>query len=256
MRRFYSAVFALACLGAANQFCSAQASPWDGAWKMDHSSIKYDGPTFTVATTADGYTVTRGGVAQPKTVCDAKPHDTPAGSVTCVKDGTGYKLTTTKDGKVIRKLTVTLSADGKKQVRASERFPADGRPYTITTTAVRVSGGPGMDGVWRETAFQETQDTGVMHIKVMGDSVSFQETDTPKPVVCKLDGTPTKVPEMGLVSVKKVAANTLKGTYSDAGGKAARENTFVLSADGKSILETDITPAPAESKMVGTLHKM
>src|SRR3954452_52103 len=136
MRRFYSAVFALACLGTAHQFCSAQASPWDGAWKMDRSSIKYTGATFTVATAADGYTITRGGVAQPKVVCDGKAHSTPAGMLTCVKTATGYAITTTKDGKTIRKTTVTLSADGKKQTRAGERFPADGKPYTITVSSV------------------------------------------------------------------------------------------------------------------------
>ena len=256
MKLIYSAVFAFACLGTASQYCSAQASPWDGAWKMDRSSLKYVGATFSVTTAVDGYTVTRGGVAQPKVVCDGKAHSTPAGMVTCMKAGTGYAITTTKDGKTIRKTTVSLSADGKKQMRATERFPSDGKPYTITSTAERLSGGPGVSGVWREIDFQETQDTGVMHIKVMGDSISFQETDTPTPMVCKLDGTPTKIPDQGSISVKKADAHTLKVTYNDTDGKPARENTFVLSADGKSISETDITPAPSPSKMTATLHKM
>lgn len=45
-----------------------------------------------------------------------------------------------------------------------------------------------------------------------------------------------------------------KLTYSND-GKAARENTFVLSSDGKTIRETDITPAPSPAKMSVTLHK-
>ena len=45
-----------------------------------------------------------------------------------------------------------------------------------------------------------------------------------------------------------------KLTYSND-GKAARENTFVLSSDGKTIRETDITPASSPAKMSVTLHK-
>ena len=45
--------------------------------------------------------------------------------------------------------------------------------------------------VWKETSFNESQETGVLTILVKGDSVDFKETDSDKPVTCKLDGTPT-----------------------------------------------------------------
>jgi hypothetical protein len=48
--------------------------------------------------------------------------------------------------------------------------------------------------------------------------------------------------------------NTLKVTYS-ADDKVQRENTFVLSPDGRSIQETDVTPSPSPSSMSLTLHK-
>jgi hypothetical protein len=111
-----------------------------------------------------------------------------------------------------------------------------------------------MNGVWQEISFSESQDTGILGIKVTGDSIAFKESDNDKPVVCKLDGTPTKV-EQGMMSVKKVDAHTLKVTYSGTDGKARRENTFVLSPDGKSITETDVTPAPSPSTMSVTFHK-
>ncbi|HKO11404.1 MAG TPA: hypothetical protein VJV22_05520, partial [Acidobacteriaceae bacterium] len=38
-------------------------------------------------------------------------------------------------------------------------------------------------------------------------------------------------------------------------GKVARENTFVLSSDGKTVRETGITPAPSPSKRSVTLYK-
>jgi len=222
---------------------------------MDPSSLKYDGPTFSVAADADGYTVTRGGTAMPKTICDGKAHQTPDGMVTCTKASTGYEISVAKDGKTIRKATASLSADGKTRTVKSTVFPSDGQPYSVTTTSERQSGGPGYSGVWKEVSFTESRETGVLKIKVTGDSISFQETDTPKPVECKLDGTPTKISDTGTVSIKKADAHTLKVTYS-SDGKVRRENTFVLSADGKSISETDVTPAPSASKMSQTLHKM
>jgi hypothetical protein len=195
-------------------------------------------------------------MAGPKTVCDGKPHETPDGMVTCTKAASGYAISVSKGGKVIRKTEVSLSADGKMRTSKTQRFPSDAKPFTITAIAKRVSGGPGMDGVWQEFNVVESQDTGILHIKVAGDSVAFQETDTEKPVTCKLDGTPTKVGDDGMtMSVKKVDANTLKVTYTGADGKARRENTFVLSPDGKTIQETDVTPAPSPSKLSVTFHK-
>jgi len=243
------------CLVAFNSACFAQANPWDGSWKTDRSSIKYDGPTFSVATDAEGYTITRGGTANPKTVCDGKAHQVPNGMLSCTKAGTGYELALDKDGKTIRKATISISADGKKETVKSTSFPANGQPYTITTLSERQSGGPGMSGVWKEASFTDSRETGVLKIKVTGDSVSFQETDMPTAMVCKMDGTPTNVPGSGTVSIKKVDAHTLTVTYS-SDNKVRRENTFVLSADGKSISETDVTPAPAVSKLSITLHKL
>jgi hypothetical protein len=255
MKRFIgSKVLFVTCLVAFSSVCFAQASPWDGSWKMDRSSLKYDGPTYSVATDAEGYTVTRGGTAMPKTVCDGKPHETPDGMVTCTKGASGYELSVAKDGKTIRKTTISLSADGKRTTRTAHILSPEA--YTITSVNERQSGGPGYSGVWKEVSFTESRETGVLKIKVAGDNISFQETDQPKPMECKLDGTPTKVSATTTVSIKKADAHTLKVTYSDKDGKVGRENTFVLSADGKSIVETDVTPAPSASKMSLTLHKM
>ena len=254
MKRFCLSVCALLYFVALTGSCFAQASPWDGAWKMDHSSLKFSGATFSVTTDASGFTTTRGGTASPKVVCDAKPHTTPDGMLTCTKAGTGYVLDLTKDGKRVRKSTLSVSADGKTRTSKNERFPAGEKPYTITGIAKRVSGGPGMAGEWKEVNFIESNDTGILSIKVHGDSVAFKETDTDKPITCKLDGTETKAGDMGTISVKQTDPHTLKVTYR-SDGKVRRENTFVLSADGKTITETDVTPAPSPSTMTVTLHK-
>jgi hypothetical protein len=88
---------------------------------------------------------------------------------------------------------------------------------------------------------------------VNGDSVDFKETDNDKPITCKLDGTPVQFGR-GTISVKQDGPRTLKVTYSQD-GNVGRENTFVLSPDGKTIEETDITPAPSLSTMSVMFNK-
>jgi hypothetical protein len=55
--------------------------------------------------------------------------------------------------------------------------------------------------------------------------------------------------------VKLADPHTLKVTYKDEDGKVRRENSFVLSDDGASITETDVTPAPSPSTMSVVLRK-
>ena len=55
--------------------------------------------------------------------------------------------------------------------------------------------------------------------------------------------------------MKLDGSHTLKVWYRGSDGKLERSNTFVLSADGKTIHETDVTPAPSPSTMWETFHK-
>jgi hypothetical protein len=58
------------------------------------------------------------------------------------------------------------------------------------------------------------------------------------------------------MSLKLADPHTLKVTYKDDKGTVRRENTFELSQDGKTITETDVTPAPSPSTMSETFRKM
>jgi len=241
---------------AAQASPAAPDNPWNGSWKVDPATMKYDGPAFSIATDADGFTVTMGGVANPKITCDAGGNKMPDGTVVnCTTIDSGYEVNSSKDGKPTTHVKVTLSPDSKTLTRKSVVFPAQGSVYTITTRAQRVSGGPGLAGEWKAMSFSESNDTGVLSIKVDGDSVAFKETDTSEPVVCKLDGTPVK---MGgsTIAIKPDGAQTLKVTYTSADGTVRRSNTFVLSADGTSVTETDVTPEPGASTTTVTLKKM
>lgn len=258
MKRISTSVLVFACPLFAVLPCLAQANPWNGSWKIDPSSIKFDGATFSVATDSGGYVVTRQGKPSPKTVCDAKPHKDPADGamVTCSKAGSGYVVEVSENGKRTNRITSSLSADGKMMTRKNQIYPSDGSsPFTITNDAKRVSGGPGMNGEWKIVTFKESQDKGVLSISVKGDMVGFKETDNDKPVMCKLDGTPVKFGP-GTMAVKSDGSHTLKVTYRDTKGNLSRDNTFVLSQDGGSLTETDVTPNPSPSTMSMKFHKM
>jgi hypothetical protein len=257
MKRLCVNFCAVMCMLALGRMCMAQTNPWNGSWKLDPSTLKYDGATFSVATDANGYTVTAGGKAQPTIVCDGTEQKSANGTtLTCTKTAEGYAITGSKDGKPIRKTMISLSDDGNTRTSKTEVFPADGSPFTTTMVSKRVSGGPGMAGEWKEVEFSSSEDSGVLTIAVNGDTVDFKETDAPKPITCKLDGTDTKFPGGGSMSVKLADPNTLKVTYKDEEGTVRRENTFVLDNKAGTITETDVTPAPSQSTMSVVLHKI
>ena len=261
MKLYGASLCMLVSLGALTLPCMAQDSSqnnaWNGSWKLDQSSLKYDGPTFTIATDADGYTVTRGGKADPKVVCNGQPNAPVNGTVTtCTKTPTGYDLVRTRDGKQVSTSKIERSPDGNSVTQTVNITPPDGSPYTMSFTSKKVSGGNSEVGdpvTWKEVSFKESQDTGILTILVHGDSVDFKETDNDKPITCKLDGTPVSFGR-GTISVKQDGSHTLKVTYSND-GQIGRENTFVLSDDGKTIKETDVTPAPMASTMSVMFNK-
>src|SRR5258708_7831865 len=114
MKRLCVSVCAVMCLLGLSRTCIAQSNPWNGSWKLDPSSLKYEGATFSVATDADGFTVTRGGQAQTKVVCDGTEQKSTNGTtLTCTKSADGYAITASKDGKPTRKTAISISDDGK-----------------------------------------------------------------------------------------------------------------------------------------------
>lgn len=257
MTRFLMSACTIAGFAAFALPCLAQSNPWNGSWKADPSSMKLDGATFGVTVQPNGYTLVRAGKPEPQTVCDGKPHKdnmNTSDMVSCTKTANGYALEISHNGTRVAKAWVTVSGD--TMTRKIDLYTSGQPTNTMTIHFRRTSGGPGVAGQWKEERFSESTDNGVLSIEVKGDSVAFKETDNVKAITCKLDGTPTKLPGGGSMAVTKAGARTLKVTYRGDDGKVRRENTFAVSADGKSMLETDVTPAPSHSVMSVTLHKM
>jgi hypothetical protein len=241
--------------------CVAQSAPsataWNGSWKTDPASMHFDGTVYSITTDAKGFAIASGGKEFTKMECPGKPVTNPSGSMTtCVKAGSGFRVTTARDGKTLSVVSMAVAPGGKKMMRVAKNTPPDDAPYTMTLTYDRVGSGSGMAGMWKETGFNESQDTGILGIEVTGDSVAFRETDSPKPMICKLDGTPTVTGGKNTMSVTAIDPHTLKVKYMSGDGKVVRENTFALSLDGKTISETDFTADPTPSAETQLFHKM
>ncbi len=250
------ALVVMAGLCAAGAQAQSEANPWNGKWKVEPGSMQFIGATYTITTTPTGYTVMLGGEQVGKVDCTGAVVKNPSGTqTTCKKSAGGYTSTNTRDGKPVSVVVWTVSADGKKLTRKAHITPAAGAPYDQTFYYKRTSGTKGMDGAWLESGFDESQDTGILGIDVNGDMVAFKETDSPEPIQCKLDGTPTKY-NNGTMSVTLIDPHTLKVRYAGPDKKVVRENTFALSLDGKEISETDFTAAPTPSSMTLLFHKM
>lgn len=227
------------------------SSPFNGSWKLDLAAIHYEGSSFSVAATASGFTVTRMGKASPAVVCDGQPHNGTSGiTYACSKTSTGYHITNTQAGKPLS--TVAITVEGSTMTRKQD-FPGT-PPSSITATSKRISGGPGASGVWKTVAIRESM-TDPLTIAIHGDSIDFKETDQPKPTTAKLDGSETKLPNIGTVAIRLADPHTLIVVYR-MDGQIRRENTFALSLDGKTISETDFTPDPSPSTQTMLLHKM
>jgi hypothetical protein len=87
-----------------------------------------------------------------------------------VKSATGYTVTNTKDGKPVSKNHVSVV--GSTLTRKIDYTPEGDAPYSMSFTSKRVSGGPGVAGVWKPTGFSESQDTGVLSIQRHGLTAS------------------------------------------------------------------------------------
>ncbi len=250
LRLVLGATAALLALGSAS--LAQTASPWNGSWKMDLSTEHFEGSSFSVAVTPAGFTVTRLGKAAPAVVCDGKPHNgTSAGTTyVCAKAPAGYHFTYSRDGKTTGTATITVAGSTMTRKQDFSGPP----PSSITSVSKRISGGPGSAGVWKTVAVRESM-VDPLTVAIHGDSIDFKETDQPKPVTAKLDGSETKLPDIGTVAIKLVDPHTLKVVYR-TDGKIRRENTFVLSPDGKTISETDFTPDPGASTQTMLLHRM
>ena len=217
-----------------------------GTWKIDLKSAQFP-------TKPDEYLL-QGGMWHCKTC--APPIDVKADgqdqkvtghpyydtmSIKAVDDRT-VEETDKKNGKVVAKSKMTVSADGNTLLfEFSDSSATSGDPVTGKGEETRVAKGPAgshaISGSWRTSKVENVSENGLLFTyKIEGQSLTMT-TLTGQSYTAKLDGTEAPYkgdPGLTSVSVKRVSNTVLEETDKRE-GKVISVARMTLAADGKKI---------------------
>lgn len=238
----------------------ALASPFDGTWKLDLAKSKFTGDTMTYTKTATGYHFSNGSTFSFNFADDGKDYTTvPTRTVAWTKaaDG-GWDVVAKANGKVMSKAHRTLSADGKTMTSTYVEYRPDGTTVHESDTYTRVSGAKGLAGQWKDTKVQASNDT--IEIKT-GAGGHFELTNPgfKETISGRLDGSPSamKGPTVppGATATYKAAGDRKWTTSISLGGKTYGEGEMTVSADGKTLTDTDWSPGKRSEASVAVYVK-
>ena len=238
-RRYQLWAMVLAMGGAATVAVADKPS-FTGSWKLNLQKSQLTGQTFTFEKTASGTmhfdSLGFGYDFNP----DGKEYPLPDGSAAVVRapDATTWDSTFTMGGKVT--MTIHSTVQGDSQTSVMRLTKPDGTVVEQTSTATRVSGGPGFLGKWKSTEVKGTPTTMVIAMKGKeGVTVDYPEFKQ----VCKgkFDGKDHTVTQAGAAS-KIAFAFERSGTEAfkmttKLQGKAIFVDVFTLSADGNTLTD-------------------
>ena len=227
-------------MALAASVASAAEANFSGTWKLNSQKSQLTGQTFTVEKTASGMMhFDLQGFAYDFNA-DGKEYPTPDGSTVVVQapDPTTWDFTYSMGGKVTMKYHITLQGDTQTIVMHVNK--PDGTVVEQTSTATRVSGGPGLLGKWKSTEVKGSATSMVITTKGKnGVTVEYPEFQQ----VCKgrFDGKDHTVIQSGAASkfalvFERTGADALKIT-TKLQGKPIYTDTLTLSADGKTLTD-------------------
>lgn len=243
MKTILSAGVAIALLAPAGAFA---ASPFDGTWKADMSSVKWpskpgnyllkDG-MYSCKTCVPAYTIKADGTDQA--IPGDKYIDTEA--VKVVDDHT-TQFTDKKGGKVVSTSTITVAKDGNTlDMTFTDSSDSNAEPVTGKGTSVRVgravAGAHISSGMWRTKGYESMSDNGTtVTYKTDGDVLTMT-SPTGQKYTAKMDGTDAPItgdPGLTMVSVKKIDASTIEES-DKRDAKLIAVIRMMVAKDGKSM---------------------
>lgn len=211
---FFVAMFALTTLSHAQ-------SPFDGTWRINPASAKFDPKPFTeyisqgwfhCVSCQPPYDIAADGQDQ---AVSGHAYDTE--SVTIVDDHS-VKAVYKKAGKVTGDELDTVSADGKTLTSIASNYPMNGQVTHNTSKMKRVgalpSGVHATSGNWQALSFTDSENDLLTTYKTDGDQITMTDP-TGDTYTAKFDG--SDYPYKGAygvngVSLKKISANTIEET--------------------------------------------
>jgi len=226
--------------GVAATVALASEPNFAGTWKLNLQKSQLTGQTFTVGKTASGmmHFDMQGFAYDFKP--DGKEYPVPDGSTVVVQssDPTKWDFTYTMGGKVTMKYHATIQGDSQTTVMQVNK--PDGTVVEQTSTATRVSGGPGILGKWKSTEVKGSPTTVVIATKGK-NAVTVEYPDFQQVCKARFDGKDHPVIQAGTASKFTVA---FERTASDAfkmttklQGKPIFVDTLTLSADGNVLTD-------------------
>lgn len=240
-------LLALAALFPAIAFAT---SPFDGTWKTRLDSMTFAGTPdnyvlgngkYTCNSCVPKYTIKADGTDQP--VPDHAYVDLE--SVKILSPAVA-EITDKKDGKVISKMTMTVSADGSKVSVKFANYVGE-KPVEGTFTEKRVSKGAAgehaLSGTWMQDAMPDMSPEAQL-VKLESTPNGMKMTWNGQVTDAKFDG--KEYPSVGdpgktMVALKKVSDTQIEETDRRL-GKVFDVIVWKLSADGKSISYEDTDP--------------
>ena len=229
----------------------AGSASWNGTWKLNLAKSQMTGDSFTYSMNPNGTIhYTNGGTVAYNFACDGKDYTQIADYTTACKkvSATVYEGTDKQNGKVLSTWRRVLSADGKSMTITSTGMQPDGKTYTDVNTYERVSGTSGLAGEWKNVKATSNV-AGTLTIALSGNTITLGYPAYKQSVTAKLDGSDAQLtgptlPSGVMVSFKPMGSQQLS-MVTKYKGKIFSEDTYTLSADGKTI--TDVTTTPGQS---------
>jgi hypothetical protein len=231
---------------------TAADSPFVGTWKMNTDKSQVTGLRAEVKDLGGNKYEFKFGNQSQTILADGKQHPDTTGSGTwsLKQNGTNkWTIVNEQGGKVTSTETWTISEDGNTSSTETKGTRPDGSAYTEGMSLKRLSGGPGISGVWESTQanFMATD----FVIKAWGnDGLSFVTPAYSEHLDVKFDGKdypdhgPRVAPE-SMSSAKRVDDHAIEMT-DKLKGKTVDTADFEVSQDGKTLTVT--VHVPGEEK--------
>lgn len=228
---------------ASTQSDGAADLPYAGTWKLNLAKSDFGETTVTYSQTASGQ-MQFTALGQSYTfLVDGMDYPSLFGGTSAWKqiDASTWEIALKQNGKLINTMTTTLSADGKTLTTNEKGPKPTGGTFDRTTVYARVSGGPGLVGIWK-TKNPPRMPRIVELVPSRSDGLAIRFPDDLESCDAKFDGKdypvtgPIAQPGMTL-AIQKTSPRSFDVTGKQD-GKPIFKFSFAVAGDGRTLTQT------------------
>ena len=254
-----NALFAVLLLLASGTASTRAASAWDGTWELDRAKSHLTGQTITLSKAGKDKWRYNDGTISYVFALDGKPVKTFGdGTMSATGDGEHTIDLVFKSMGSESRAHMVLSSDGKTITDQSSGTRPDGSKAEGSGEMKRVGKGTGFAGTWKSTK-NESSSGERFGLTIDGAHIKWEWPAYKRMVEGTMDGSPLRMSgatasrDMAF-AVRKRSATKL--TYTVRGqGKTLAEGMLELSADGKTLTDTEWASAKPKEKSIAVYTK-